>query len=92
MVGVSLTTLDSVPDSPCAVLQNYIFQPGYPLLSAEEKLDLLETGICPSTVQLNDCTDMKMNYGIDWNLLKPAMTNALQLAFTDAYKNHTTTV
>lgn len=60
-------------------------------MSAEAKLDLLETGVCPLSGDLQDCTDMKMNYGIDWKLLQPALTKALEVVYTDAYKNQTFT-
>lgn len=68
-------------------LQNYIFQREYARLSAEAKLDLLETGICPIAANLQDCNDMKMNYAIDWNLLKPALTQAVDIAFINTWRN-----
>ena len=65
-------------------VQRYIFQPGYSSLSAEERQALLEQGRCPTTVRLQGCDDLHMNFAIDWNLLRPA----LQLAFDDMQAKH----
>ena len=65
-------------------LQRYIFQPEYVSLPADEKLALLEEGICPGSTQLQDCSDLKMNFAIDWNLLRPA----LKMAFLDMQEKH----
>ena len=67
-------------------LQRYVFQPGYASLSADDKRALLEEGICPDSGQLSECTDLKMNFAIDWKLLQPA----LLIAFKDMQsKQHT---
>ena len=68
------------------VLQRYVFQPGYASLPADEKRALLEEGICPASGRLSECTDLKMNFAIDWKLLHPA----LLIAFKDLQnKQHT---
>ena len=57
-------------------LQKYIFQPEYGALPPEEKRALLEEGFCPGSVALQDCSDLKMNFAMDWNLLRPALETA----------------
>ncbi|KAA6423379.1 MAG: hypothetical protein FRX49_06831 [Trebouxia sp. A1-2] len=64
--------------------ERYVFQPQYGLLPADEKRALLEEGICPSSSQLQGCEDLKMNFAIDWNLLRPA----LSMAFLDMQERH----
>lgn len=58
--------------------EKYVFQPGFADLAPEAKTDLLEKGICPENAALQDCNDMKMNFAIDWNELKPALLMAVQ--------------
>ena len=66
----------------CSV-QRYVFQPEYERLSADDKANLLEKGICPPGGLLG-CSDMVLNFGIDWDLLHPA----LNIAFTDMHQKH----
>ena len=54
-----------------------MFQPEYGPLPPEEKRALLEEGVCPGSAVLQDCKDIKMNFAIDWNLLRPALNIAL---------------
>lgn len=61
-----------------------MFQPEYDLLSPEEKRALLEEGFCPGSAALQDCKDIKMNFAIDWNLLRPA----LNIAFNGTHQQH----
>ena len=65
-------------------LQRYIFQSEYEALPSEEKRALLEEGLCPGSAVLQDCNDLKMNFAIDWNLLRPA----LDIAFHNVQSNH----
>ncbi|DBA92084.1 TPA: hypothetical protein ACH3X1_015814 [Trebouxia sp. C0004] len=64
--------------------ERYVFQPEYGSLPADEKRALLEEGICPTSTQLQGCDDLKMNFAIDWNLLRPA----LSMAFLDMQERH----
>lgn len=58
-------------------LQKYVFQPEYGPLPPEEKRALLEEGLCPRSAVLQDCREIKMNFALDWNLLRPALHIAL---------------
>ena len=61
----------------CVDMQMYIFQPEYASLSVEEKAALLEQGICPASVALPGCDVMRLNFAMDWQLLKPVLVGAL---------------
>lgn len=61
-------------------LQRYIYQSEYRALADEQKLELLEKGLCPNA-SLHGCSDMVMNYAVDWGLLEPA----IQLAMTNMH-------
>lgn len=61
--------------SGCAV-QKLIDQPEYSELSSDEKLALLEHGICPTTTFLPGCDDKLLNFAVDWPLLEDAMNAA----------------
>ena len=56
----------------------FMFQPDYASLPAQERQALLEGGVCPASAQLQGCDDMKMNFAVDWDLLKPALSEALK--------------
>lgn len=64
-------------------LQRYVFLPEYDRLAAEDKIKLLEQGCCPPA-GLPGCSDMVLNFAIDWELLHPA----LQVAFDDMTQRH----
>ena len=53
----------------------------------EEKLVLLEKGVCPQT-PLHGCTDMVMNYAVDWSLLQPAVRLAMAQMHHQQYGIH----
>ena len=54
------------------VVQRYIFQEGYRSLTMQDRLALLEKGVCPDA-PLHECSDMRMNFALDWALLRPAI-------------------
>jgi len=64
----------------CANLQRYA-------LTSEEKLALLEKGVCPRA-PLHGCTDMVMNYAVDWSLLQPAVRLAMARMHHQQYGIH----
>lgn len=66
------------------MLQRYVFLPEYENLTAEDKANLLEKGICPPA-GLPGCYDLVLNFAIDWDLLHPALT----VAFTDMHHKST---
>ena len=70
-----------------ANLQRYIYQSDYNALTSEEKLALLEKGVCPQT-PLHGCTDMVMNYAVDWSLLQPAIRLAMAQMHHQQYGIH----
>ncbi len=70
-----------------ANLQRYIYQSDYNALTSEEKLALLEKGVCPHT-PLHGCTDMVMNYAVDWSLLQPAIRLAMAQMHHQQYGIH----
>lgn len=57
-------------------MQKHVFQPEYASLPDDEKVALLERGLCPSSHILPGCDDMHMNFAVEWNLLQPAMVTA----------------
>ena len=65
------------------VLQKYVFQPEFQALAPEEKVALLERGICPPRAKL-ECLEMKDNFAVDWDVLEKAM----QQAFLDLHTRH----
>ena len=58
------------------VLQRYIFQRKYRNLTMVDRLALLEKGVCPDA-PLHGCSDMRMNFALDWALLRPALRLAM---------------
>lgn len=67
--------------------EKYIYQSDYSALTSEEKLVLLEKGVCPQT-PLHGCTDMVMNYAVDWSLLQPAVRLAMAQLHHQQYGIH----
>lgn len=56
--------------------EKHVFQPEYASLPDDEKVALLERGLCPGSHSLPGCDDMHMNFAVEWNLLQPAMVTA----------------
>ncbi|KAL0019010.1 hypothetical protein WJX79_009020 [Trebouxia sp. C0005] len=56
--------------------EKHVFQPEYASLPDDEKVALLERGLCPSSHNVPGCDDMHMNFAVEWNLLQPAMVTA----------------
>ena len=71
----------------CCHVQIYIYQSEYIALTSEEKLALLERGVCPRG-PLHGCTDMVMNYAVDWALLEPAVQLAMSQMHRYQYGIH----
>ncbi|KAL0051177.1 hypothetical protein WJX82_003128 [Trebouxia sp. C0006] len=67
--------------------ERYIYQSDYNALTSEEKLVLLEKGVCPQA-PLHGCTDIVMNYAVDWSLLQPAVRLAMAQMHHQQYGIH----
>ena len=76
---------EQLPDMPDDV-QKLIDQPEYTKLDSDEKLALLEHGICPTRKFLPGCVDKTLNFAVEWPLLEAAMNTA----FTNLRGRHST--
>ena len=56
-------------------------------IDQRRKLALLEKGVCPRA-PLHGCTDMVMNYAVDWSLLQPAVRLAMAQMHHQQYGIH----
>ena len=69
-----------------SAVQKLIDQPEYEELPSEEKLALLQHGICPTTTFLPGCDDKLLNVAVDW----PLLADALNTAFANLRGRHST--